>query len=170
MTIEMYVAIGALVVSVVTVVVSVWSGLAERNHMRLSVRPVATIPVANFENRIGVWLANKGLGPMRINAVRITDAAGHTHPDVLSHMPALPTGLSWTNYHGKADGAFIEAGKRLELLLLEGDDTKSTFRTARDSARPVLAGLTVHVEYEDLYGNKMAPVERTLSWFAGHDQ
>jgi len=64
-----YIAICALIVSVVTVAISAWSGLVNRKHMRLSVRPVAAIPVADFENRLGVWLSNKGLGPLRIKAL-----------------------------------------------------------------------------------------------------
>ena len=167
---ESIIAIAALVVSVVAVAVSVWSGLAERRHMRLSVRPVAAIPVADFENRLAVWLTNKGLGPMRIKKLTVTDTAGTTHPDLLSYMPDLPVGIDWTNFHGNADGAFLEAGKRLELLLLEGDDNNRAFREARDSIRSVLATLTVHVEYEDFYGQLMTPEERSLSWFGRHHQ
>ena len=34
--------------------------------MKLSVQPVAAVPVADFQNHVGVFLQNKGLGPMRI--------------------------------------------------------------------------------------------------------
>jgi hypothetical protein len=167
---ESIIAIAALVVSVVTVAVSVWSGLAERKHMRLSIRPVAAIPVADFENRLAVWLTNKGLGPLRIKALTVTNAAGTIHPDLLSHMPDLPAGVNWTNFHGNADGVFLEAGKSLELLFLEGDPDRRVFREARDSIRRVLATLTIHVEYQDFYGKSMSPEERTLSWFGRHYQ
>ena len=58
-------AVCALVVSVAATVLAVWSALEQRRHMRLSVQPIAAIPVADFENRIGVFFANKGLGPLR---------------------------------------------------------------------------------------------------------
>jgi len=163
-----YIAICALIVSVVTVAISAWSGLVNRKHMRLSVRPVAAIPVADFENRLGVWLSNKGLGPLRIKALTIRDAAGRVHSDLLSFMPQLPNGVDWANFHGNADGGFIEAGKRLELLLLEGDAEDLIFGYARDSVRTALAKLTIRVEYEDLYGKLMPPEERSLSWFGRH--
>lgn len=169
MTGETYIAIGALVVSVVAVAISVWSGIAERNHMRLSVRPVAAIPVADFENRIGVWLSNKGLGPMRVKTLTVTDSQGNIQSDLLSFMPELPAPVEWTNFHSNADGAFIEPGKRLDLLLLEGDTDSRSFRQARDNVRKALATLTVRVEYQDLYGASMVPEERTLSWFGRHD-
>jgi hypothetical protein len=82
----------------------------------------------------------------------------------------LPAGVDWANFRGNADGAFLEAGKKLELLLLEGDQNNRAFREARDAIRNVLSRLTVRVEYEDFYGKLMAPEERTLSWFARHDQ
>jgi hypothetical protein len=59
-------AICALVVSVVATVSAIWSAFVQRRHMRLSVRPIASFRVADFEDRVGVFLANKGLGPMRI--------------------------------------------------------------------------------------------------------
>ncbi len=66
------------------------------------------------------------------------------------------------------DGAFVEAGKRLELLVLEGDPDDLAFREARGSIRKVLSGLTVRVEYEDFYGELMTTEQRTLTWFGRH--
>jgi hypothetical protein len=168
MSTDSIVGVSALVVSVVALSMAVWSELAQRKHMRLSVQPVAAIPVADFENRLAVWLANKGLGPMRIKALTVRDLAGTVYPDVLSHMPTLGPDVHWTNFHGSADGALVEAGKRLDLLVLEGDPGSSSFREARDSVRRVLSGLTVRVEYQDLYKRDMHPEERLLSWFGRH--
>jgi hypothetical protein len=162
---ELIIAGCALVVSVLSLGFTAWAQWAQRKHMRLLVRPVAVIPVADFENHLAVWLANKGLGPMRIKTLTVTDAAGHIHPDLLSHMPELPSNVYWTNFHGSADGEVLEAGKRLDLLVLDGDPENFSFRTARDAVRQRLSKLTVRVEYEDLYERKMPPEERALSWF-----
>lgn len=170
MTNDTYIALGALVVSLVAVSVSVWSGLADRRHMKLSVRPVAAIPVADFENRLAVWVSNKGLGPMRIKKLTVADAHETVHSDLITFMPELPPNVAWTNFLGNADGAFIEAGKRLELLLLEGNLENQAFCDARDLIRGALATLTVRVEYEDLYGQSMPSADRTLSWFGRHDR
>lgn len=170
MTSDTYIAIGAFVVSLVAVGVSLWSGLADRRHMKLSVRPVAAITVADFENRLAVWISNKGLGPMRIKSLTVTDASETVHSDLMSFMPELSPNVEWTNFHGNADRVFVEAGKRLELLLLEGDRENQAFCVARDSIRRTLATLTVCVEYEDLYGQSMPSEKRPLSWFGRHDQ
>src|SRR6185369_3895956 len=165
---ELIIAVCALVVSVISLGFTLWAQFAQRKHMRLSVRPVAAIPVADFEDRVAVWFANKGLGPMRIRILTVRDAAATVHSDLLSHMPSLPPEVEWTNFHGRVDGAFLQAGKRLDLLLLEGDPGNHAFSDARNSIRKALSNLTVHVEYEDFYGTVMAPEEKTLSWFGRH--
>jgi hypothetical protein len=166
---ELIIAGSALVVSVLSLGFTIWAQWAQRKHMRLLVRPVAAIPVADFESRVAVWLANKGLGPMRITALTVKDERGEVHSDILSHMPDLPRDVYWTNFHGNVDGALLEAGKRLELLILEGDVKSASFRTARNAVRSRLSELTVRVEYQDLYERKMLPEEKTLSWF-GRDK
>jgi hypothetical protein len=167
---ELIIAGSALVVSVLSLGFTVWAQGAQRKHMRLLVRPVAAIPVADFENRVAVWLANKGLGPMRITALTVKDARGEVHSEILSHMPELPPGVYWTNFHGNVDGALLEAGKSLDLLILEGDAQSASFRTARDAVRRRLSELTVRVEYQDLYERKMLPEEKALSWFGRHQK
>ncbi len=137
--------------------------------MRLSVRPIATVPVADFESRIGVFLKNKGLGPMRILSLRVEDNAGVTHDDVVSHMPALQPGILWSNFYDSVDGSALEAGKRFDLLVLEGKPDDPAYRESRDRVRLCLSQLVIKVEYEDLYGHRMELHEEKLSWFGRHD-
>jgi len=159
------IAICALAISLVATGSAIWSAFVQRRHMRLSVRPIASFPVADFEDRVGVFLANKGLGPMRIRKFVAEGSDGTTQSDLVSHMPPLRHGVKWRNFHENMDGATVESGKRLELILLEGDPGDDLFRACRDQVRRTLKGLTIRVEYEDLYGTAMQPVERQLSWF-----
>src|ERR1044072_4097750 len=107
---ELIIAGSAVAVSVLSLGFTIWAQWAQRKHMRLLVRPIAAVPVADFESRIAVWLANKGLGPMRITALTVKDDRGKVHSEILSHMPALPPGVYWTNFHDNVDGALLEAG------------------------------------------------------------
>lgn len=161
-------AICALIVSVVATGLAIWFGVIQRNHMRLSVRPIAAVPIADFEDRVGVFLANKGLGPMLIKKLEVKDKNGNIHSDLLSHMPPLKKGVLWLNFHVSVDGAALEQGRRLELLVLEGDPKNTIYRESRDDIRKVLKDLTVKVEYEDLYGNTLPSVEKELSFFGRH--
>ena len=159
----------ALVVSVFSTGLAVWTAFLQRRHMVLSVRPIAAIPVADFEDRVGVFIKNVGLGPMTIKSLRVSSREGATHDDVISHMPRLKDGVHWSNFWDAVDGATLENGKRFELLLLKGEPSHSKFRESRDAVRRALSTLTVRVEYEDLYGQTMKPHDQELSWFGRHE-
>jgi hypothetical protein len=106
---------------------------------------------------------------MRIRKFVAERSDGTIHSDLVSHMPPLRHGVKWRNFHQNVDGAALDNGKRLELLLLEGDPGDDLFRACRNEVRRKLKDLTVQVEYEDLYGKGMQPVERQLSWFGRHE-
>ncbi len=162
-------ALCALFVSVLATCFTIWSAFTQRNHMRLSVKPIAAVPVKDFEQQIGVFLSNKGLGPMLVKKLKVRDKMGKLHSDLISHMPKLKNDVTWTTFHGNTDGAFLEQGKKFSLLLLDGDPDNPDFQQSRDLIRQYLKELIVTVEYEDLYGKKMNTLEKELSWF-GRDK
>ena len=162
-------AICVLVVFVFATGLAVWSAATQRKHLRLSVRPIATVPVADFEHKVAVYLANKGLGPMKIKTLRVADNSGKKHDNVLSHMPELKKDILWSNFYDSVDGATLENGKRFELLLLEGDPNDLEFQEYRDDVHRSLKNLSIRIDYEDLYGIRMGPVEEKLSFFGRHE-
>ena len=121
------IAVCALIVSVASTALATWTAYVQRKHMRLSVKPIAAFPVTDFENSVGVFLQNKGLGPLRVANLKVVDADGTEFPDLVSHMPSLEPGVLWANFHQRTDGAVVEAGKRLELLLLVGEINHDAF-------------------------------------------
>ena len=106
---------------------------------------------------------------MRIVSLRVTNDAGNSHDDIVSHMPALQPGVLWSNFYDSVDGATLEAGSRFELLVLEGTPDDVAYRASRDSVRKVLAKLVVIVEYEDLYKRRIEPHKEALTWFGRHN-
>lgn len=99
------VAICALAVSVISTALAVWTAFVHRQHMWLSVQPIAAVPVADFENRVGVFLQNKGLGPMRILSLRVRNDMGKSDDDVVSYMPPLRPGILWSHFYDSVDGS-----------------------------------------------------------------
>ncbi len=158
----------ALLVSVLALGLTIWTAFLQRKHMRLSVRPIAAIPLADFENRIGVFLQNKGLGPMRIVSLRVSNPDGETCDQIKPLMPKLNNGIFWSNFHDTIDGGVIEAGKNVELLLLQGNMQDEGYKASRDRVRQKLSVLKIEVVYEDLYGKKMEPYNKKLSFFGRH--
>lgn len=92
---------------------------------------------------------------------------GTERSDIINHMPP---GIMWQTFHENVNGTTVLNGKRLKLLVLEGNPSDLHFRTNRDKVRSILKDMTIRVEYEDLYGEVMQPVERPLSWFGRHEQ
>ncbi|MEE8059226.1 MAG: hypothetical protein V3T17_15525 [Pseudomonadales bacterium] len=145
-------AICALVASIFATSLSVWFAFKQQKHMKLSVKPIACFPARDYEHKIAVYLSNKGLGPMLVDELRVTDKNGNTEKDLISHMPNLNERFYWANFHGSCDGAVIEHGKSFELLALEGNSKDKSFRESRDLIRTQLKDLTIMVEYRDIDG------------------
>jgi len=150
-----------------------------------SLRPLAYIYVEDFENRIYVGIKNAGLGPLLIMEFRVTNTAGQTINNIMDFMPDLPENYFWTNFFGNPIGFVIKEGTDMVLLEIEatnlsldgpdlaGEEANLTedfyinaFSDIRDRIRQSLSELTVELDYEDIYENKMPTVQRKLDWFA----
>lgn len=157
----------ALLLSIVSIWITIRTSRLQHVHNALSVRPLAEVTVANYENSLRVKLLNNGTGPMILVAITVSNERS-SQPSLIEWMPELPSGRMWNNYSVKFDGRTLAAGAELTLLELtqaesEGD---SQFALCRDIVRDALAPLTVDVEYTDLYGERMSPIKKPMSWFA----
>lgn len=159
------IAVCALFTSVMATGLAAWSGYVQWKHMKLSVRPLAGFSVGDYEDCLGVWLANKGLGPFQIATLQVADSRGLVENSIIPHMPSLIGDVHWSNFRDNSNGTAVEKGKKIELILLKGDPESIDFQKSRDEVRRALMGLTLILEYKDLYGKPMPRVEYKLSWF-----
>ena len=166
-TVSAVVAICALVVSACSLLLTVCSLYLQRRHSYQSVRPIASLPVADYEDRIGVMLKNTGIGPLRVVEFRVTDG-NTTEGDLISWMPKLPKDILWETFYDDLDGLWIPAGEKVIVLQLSGDQNNPAFNEARDLVRKALAKLKITVTPEDIYGKRMPTAERNLAWFGRH--
>jgi hypothetical protein len=158
----------ALLVSAISVAISIWAVRTERKHNELSVRPLAEITVADYENCLRVKLRNHGIGPMIIRAVIVSD--GKTaKPAILDWMPDLPGGRPWTNFAGMVSDRTLSPGSEIILLELTAYEGETGFAECRDLVRAALAPLTVAVEYTNIYNTVMPSRQKELSWFGRHN-
>lgn len=154
----------ALFVSAISVWISIWSARTQRKHNELSLRPLAEVLVADFENSLRVKLQNNGTGPMIITAVTVSDG-NDTKECLIDWMPLLPGGRAWNNFTHTLRHRTLQSGEVIVLLeLTEHKDTQS-FTSCRDLVRRALEPLTVKVEYTDIYDSVMHPCNKSLSWF-----
>jgi hypothetical protein len=157
----------ALLVSAVSVGISVWAVQSQRRQNQLSVRPLAAVTVADYENKLRVKLVNNGTGPMIVTAVTVSDGS-RALPSVLEWMPSLPKGRAWNTFSQAMANRSLAPGGEVVLLELTEYDEEQGFAKCRDIVRAALAPLTVNIEYTDIYNTVMPPHKQALSWFGRH--
>jgi hypothetical protein len=142
---------------------------SDKELARDTVRPLAYIAVGDYENWVFVKVVNNGTGPMIIKSITVNGA-----PEPL--YKALPNPSSWGVYwrHFVEDTAdrSVRAGGELVLVDLfynEKKMSKEKFVIARDEIRRALAGITVSVEYTNIYNENQPAAVRELKWFRRED-
>ena len=162
---EVLLNILALIVSFLTACVIAYTAYIQREHNRLSVRPIASISLANYENRVGVYLKNNGLGPLKVEDFTVISNDGKKTESIIKQMPE---GILWTTFSGNIQGYTLDRGKSFDLLELSGDENDPGFICDRNKVRKKLSTLKLTVRYSDLYGQEQEPVTRSLTWFEGN--
>jgi len=97
-----FIALAALVVSVVSIFIAVRTLKHQQAHDVLSVRPIPMLSTADHEECISVALRNNGVGPMIIKALHVEDGADR-RTYLREFMPPLPGALLWSTYAGKIE-------------------------------------------------------------------
>lgn len=157
-------AILALVVSVISVWISVRTAKMQQVHNALTVRPLAEVTLANYENSLRVRVHNNGVGPLILNAINVSDGRT-TLPSLIEWMPELPGGRPWNDYSKNFQQRSLAVGTFLTLIELTERESETYFSDCRDLVRRSLEPLAVTVEYTDIYGTTMPSVQKSLNWF-----
>jgi hypothetical protein len=105
---------------------------------------------------------------MIVDRIQITETktGRETSSSIIAAMPKLPDGYAWVTFVEDISGRAIPAGENITLIQLDGDPSNDGFKKVRTQVRKALAPLSVKVEYENVYENKMPPVHRDMDWFA----
>lgn len=160
-------AIAALFVSVVSIAIAVSNFVMQRRHNRKSVQPIGHISVGSYENRIFVRLWNHGVGPMIVKTVAVNKVGEQqTKHSIIDFMPGLPKNRPWTTYVPDIAGRALSANDHITLIALEGDTRDKGYVSARQAVRKALSSLSIKIDYENIYEEKMKPAFRNLDWFA----
>lgn len=141
----------------------------QQEHNRLSVRPIPSIVVGDYENRLFVKIVNNGVGPLLIKKIR---TPGSTDPEqaLIFHMPELLPNVLWTNFVEETSGRSVQPGSELMILDFDSGSSNSQARysLSRDRVRDVLGALSVELQYTDVYNSDLPTISRDLKWFHRH--
>ena len=160
-------ALCGIFVSLLAIVLTVITLLLQRRHNFKSVTPIASVSVADYENRLTVKLRNTGIGPLIVTRARVSDGSKEKD-DIISWMPRLPEGIVWSTFYERLDGSALRVGGEAILIELSGEPTDQNFARFRDQVRKALSRLTVNVEYMDIYDRAMPLKSRSLAWYGRH--
>jgi len=132
--------------------------------------PVASIRVGDYQDNLEVKVRDSGIGPLVVERFTIFTTAipSQTKDNVVDWLPEQPDELLYSHFVRDLSGWCIAPNTEVMVFQLEGEPDDETFSQFRDRVRTALSGLTVALEYEDIYSRRMPRQERSLNWFGRH--
>jgi hypothetical protein len=155
----------ALIVSCVSTILALRAVSLQREHNRISVKPLPDIILADYESEIAVKVHNHGLGPMIIEKLEILKGENTVADNLIDLMPSPPNDIIWDDFIKILAGRILAPGDEKVLIKLSGDSEDQKFVKYRDKARQALAPLVVKFYYKGVYDKKVLSHERSLVWF-----
>ena len=159
------IALAALIGAIVSILLTFASVRSQDKHNKLSLRPLPRIGVGDYLDELYVKIMNDGPGPMIVKEVRISDGA-IIEDNLLSFMSEIPDDFVWKDFVLETKGRSIRSNDEMILIAIQGDPNDADFIKVRTSIRQILKKLSVEVEFTDVYGSKLTPCKRVLTWFA----
>jgi hypothetical protein len=171
-------AIASVVVAVAALVFSVISfnrqqGRADEQQARAeklaidSVKPLLWIQGQNYTNLKSVQLRNHGLGPAVIKLARF-ERDGVSTDNLIDLFSVAGGTAAWVTYVNLPPKRVVAAGadislikQSLEHLLNQGVSDASAARIL-DRIQETKKGIKVHIEYLDIFGNDIEPLDFTI--------
>lgn len=135
--------------------------IAQRQHNRLSVRPLAQVDFRDGESRLLVKLVNNGTGPLIVDSLSVWESGERIGDALIDALPEVE-GL-FEDFVANIDGRSIPAGGAIVLLdfIPEGESAAMD----RFALRKALARLEIRLTYRDIYNGLNPVYSRDLRWF-----
>lgn len=142
----------------------------QRIHNIKSVKPILHIGQWDYENRIIVDLRNQGSGIAIVKNIRVYKNDTDIKTCIFHWLPSkLPGDMNYKEYWTGYKDFAIKAGEICKLIELTINIDKIEEINARETIRGILRQLTVEIDYEDIYDNKMPKHIKPLTVFARTD-
>jgi hypothetical protein len=152
-----YLALAAVVIAVCSLATSVVSCGIQRRHNVLSVRPLGSIDVSDYENLIQVRVLNQGTGPLIVKSLVCSNEAGKTSSSLVKMLTDVDQ--DWNDFTEEVSSRVIPANDAIVLISITPEDEPT-----RLALRETLSKISITVTYEDIYKNETTK-KRELSYF-----
>lgn len=156
----------ALLVSFISTVFALRAIALQREHNRVSVKPLPDFIFGDYEDEIKVNIHNHGLGPMTIDKVEVIENGKVVGKNLIDLMPSHPKSIPWRDFVRNLENRILAPGEEKALILLKGNTKNRTFTNFRNKVRTKLAPLTVRIYYRGIYDKDTLVYEKPLAdWF-----
>lgn len=152
-----YTAIGAFVLSIISIIISIVFQMKQEKHNKNTLKPISSIKFNDYENQIMVKIENVGTGPLIIKTLVFKREPNEYKDALISFMPNIPQ--PWSTFTNTVNGWTIPAGGNLILLKLNPKDDE-----IRNLVRKSLSNIVLQLDYTDVYHTKFKD-ERSLAFF-----
>ncbi|SIN85663.1 Asp23/Gls24 family envelope stress response protein [Chitinophaga niabensis] len=134
-------------------------------------RPLMHVGYFDGEDKIKLFMQNKGIGPLIINNYYLEDRdSGEIKDGIFNCLSGIAT--MFDNYTGNLNNVVLSPQEKYELLKYSIHDLEESyllkFEEDRTTLRRTLGRYKLIIEYSDVYNNRMPQYERDLIWFDRH--
>ena len=161
------------IIALVGIIVTLLLGLIseERNETNLKIeqqkqRPLLYLHYYDGEDKIDIFLSNKGNGPLIITNYRLVNLqTGQEEPSIFKILPEIDR--HYNDYTGNQNSRVLTVNEKILLFIYvpsENDENN------KRSIREALSLYKVVIDYKDVYDNQMPAYERSLEWFGRNIQ
>lgn len=160
------IAFAAVIISMISLLLSIISAGQNRRNNRLSVRPICYILPPDYDNRIAVIIQNKGTGPLITKKIEFKKGETESKSYLIDYMPSLENGYYWSTF-SKASKIVLRPSEEKILLEFKGDPAEEDFIRQRDRIREELSKIQINISYTSIF-NEWCPfkLNYNLTWFA----
>lgn len=150
--VEFYLEILVGIISSFIALMSLWVSIKttkeQINYNQLSMRPICELYTANFDDDFSIEISNKGLGPLNIDSVELTNTSTiDNQTNLIDFIPKNKRKeLSFNNIQPHK---IIISGETIKLIY-----SKTISKKEKQELIDILSNIEVKIFYSDLYSNK----------------
>jgi hypothetical protein len=160
----------ALLVSAWSAWISFRTFRLQREHNTKSVKPILQIGQWDYENNLVVDMRNSGSGIAIVTKMSAVDKTDVSKNCIYDWLPKKLVGnMNYKEYWTAHKTFVLQPGQIIKLIEVPIDTNINEQKKQREELRAILRQLTVKVEYEDIYGNKMESKSMELYCFSRTD-
>lgn len=171
MKLEIIASLGSTVIALVALIFSIVTFKRQQDradaHARTSVKPLLSIKSQTYVDLKSIRILNYGVGPAVIRKAEFRRGPEGVPTNEIVRL--FNQGIVWESFVNvlpnraiPAEGEILLIKGSLTHLLGQGHDEKTALAILKQW-QSQKSGILVRIEYEDIYGNPMTPLEDILN-------